>query len=65
MCSYILRRPQKLKKSSPSIRHYLVSVKSTVKISSIFVAFLEIMNFIVVKSQVKMSQNFVAFSENF
>ena len=32
-------------KSSPSIWHYVVSVKSTVKISSIFVAFLENMNF--------------------
>ena len=30
-----LRRPQKLSKSSPSIWHYLVSVKSTVNISSI------------------------------
>ena len=28
-------------KSSPSIWHYVVSVKLTVKISSIFVAFLE------------------------
>ena len=34
-------------KSSPSIWHYVVSVKSTtVKISSIFVAFLENTNFI-------------------
>ena len=32
-------------KSSQSIWHYVVSVKSTVKISSIFVAFLENMNF--------------------
>ena len=32
-------------KSSPSIWHYVVDVKSTVKISSIFVAFLENMNF--------------------
>ena len=32
-------------KSSPSIWHYVVNVKSTVKISSIFVAFLENMNF--------------------
>jgi hypothetical protein len=31
--------------SSLSIWHYVVSVKSTVKISSIFVAFLENMNF--------------------
>ena len=37
-----LRRPPKWTKSSPSI---CVSVKSTVKISSIFVAFLENMNF--------------------
>ena len=29
-------------KSSPSIWHYVVSIKSTVKISSTFVAFLEI-----------------------
>ena len=34
-------------KSSPSI-YYVVSVKSTVKISSIFVAFLENMNFITI-----------------
>ena len=33
-------------KSSPSIWHYVVSVKSTVKISSIFVAFLENTNYI-------------------
>ena len=32
-------------KSSPSIWHYVVSVKSTVKISSILVAFLENTNF--------------------
>ena len=32
-------------KSSPSIWHYVVSVKSTVKISSIFVAFSEYTNF--------------------
>ena len=32
-------------KSSPSIWRYLVNVKSTVKISSIFVAFFENMNF--------------------
>ena len=32
-------------KSSPSIWHLLHNVKSTVKISSIFVAFLENMNF--------------------
>ena len=32
-------------KSSLSIRHWLHNVKSTVKISSIFVAFLENMNF--------------------
>ena len=39
------RRPQKLKKSSPWIWHLLHNVKLTVKISSIFVAFLENMNF--------------------
>ena len=32
-------------KSSSSIWHYVVNVKSTVKISSVFVAFLENMNF--------------------
>ena len=32
-------------KSSPSIWHYVLDVKSTVKISSIFVAFLENINF--------------------
>ena len=37
--------PQKLTKSSSSIWHYVVSVKSRVKISSIFVAFLENTNF--------------------
>ena len=36
-----IRRPQKLMKSSTSIWHYVVSVKSTVKIWSIFVAFSE------------------------
>ena len=41
---YFLRRLQKLEKSSSSFWHYVVSVKSTVKISSIFVAFLENMN---------------------
>ena len=35
------KKPHKLTKSSPSIWHYKVSVKFTVKISSIFVAFLE------------------------
>ena len=44
MC--FLRRPQKLTKSSPAIWQYVVSVKSPVKISSIFVAFLENINFI-------------------
>ena len=33
-----------MKKSSPSIWRYVVGVKSTVKIPSIFVAFLENMN---------------------
>ena len=37
--------PYKLMKSSPSIWNYAVSIKSTVKISSIFVAFLENTNF--------------------
>ena len=36
-----LRRPQKLTKSSLSIWRYVISVKLTVKISSLFVAFLE------------------------
>ena len=40
--SYFGRRPQKLTKS---IWHYIVSVKSTVNISSIFVTFLENTNF--------------------
>ena len=40
-----IRRPQKLMKSSPSIWHYVVSVKSTVKILSNYVAFLENTNF--------------------
>ena len=40
-----MRRPQKLTMSSPSIWHYVVSIKSTVKISSIFLAFLENTNF--------------------
>ena len=40
-----LRRPQNLMKSSPSICRYVVSAKLTVKISSIFVAFLENMDF--------------------
>ena len=44
-CSYFLRRPWKLTKSSLSIWRLLHSVKSMVKISSIFVAFLENMNF--------------------
>ena len=40
-----VRRSRKLTKSSPSIWHLLHSVKSTVKISSIFVASIENMNF--------------------
>ena len=40
-----LRRPQNLTKSSLSIWRYAVSVKWTVRILSIFVAFLENMNF--------------------
>ena len=43
--SYFLRRPQKLTKSSLSILRYVVSVKSTEKILSVFVAFLKNMNF--------------------
>ena len=38
-------KAQKFMKSSPSIWHYVVSVKLTVNISPIFVAFLENMNF--------------------
>ena len=43
--SYFLRRPQKLMKSSLSIWCYVVNVKSTVKILSIFVASLENVNY--------------------
>ena len=43
--SCFLRKPRKLMKSSPSIWHHIVSVKWTVNISSIFVAFLENTNF--------------------
>ena len=39
------RKPQKLTKSSPSIGQYVATIKLTVKISSIFVAFLENMKF--------------------
>ena len=40
-----MRRPQKLRKSSPSIWHYVVNVKSTAKIFlSLFVAFFKNMN---------------------
>ena len=39
------KKATKIKKSSPSIWHLLHNVKSTVKISSIFAAFLENMNF--------------------
>ena len=39
------KKPQNLTKSSPSIWHLLHTVKSTVKISSIIVAFLENTNF--------------------
>ena len=45
LSSCFLRRPQKMTKSSPLIRHYVVSVKSMVNISSIFVGFLENMKF--------------------
>ena len=40
-----LRKPQILMKSSSSIWHYVLNVKSTLKILSIFVVFLENMNF--------------------
>ena len=36
---------KKATKSSPSIWHYVENVKTTVKLSSIFVTFLENMNF--------------------
>ena len=42
LSSGFLKKPQKLTKSSPSIWHLLHNVKLTVKISSIFVAFLEL-----------------------
>ena len=45
LSSCFLRRPQKLMKSSLTIWHLLHNVKLTVKILSIFVAFLENMNF--------------------
>ena len=47
-----------MRKSSPSIWHYAVSVKLTVKISSIFVAFLENTNF----NTVRFDTNFSHFS---
>ena len=58
LVKFILRRPQKLTKSSPSIWHNVVSVKLTVKISSIFVAFLENTNFkINISTQIHWLQN--------
>ena len=42
---YQLKKVLKLMKSSPLIWLYVVNVKSTVKILSIFVAFLENVNF--------------------
>ena len=39
------KKATKIMKSSPSIWRYVVNVKSTMKISSISVAFLENMNF--------------------
>ena len=48
---YVLRRPQKLMKSSPSIWHLLHNVKSTVNTSSIFVASLDNMNFILLSDR--------------
>ena len=44
-------------KSSPSIRHYVVSVKFTVKISSIFVAFLENTSFTQLNPLIQMGNN--------
>jgi hypothetical protein len=46
------RRPQKLMKSSTQTWHLLHNVKSTVKISSIFVAFLGNMNFNTISTRV-------------
>ena len=48
--SWFPRRPQNLTKSSLSIWQLLDNVKLTVKISSIFVAFLENMNFKTLKT---------------
>ena len=45
LSSCFVRRPQNLTKSSPSIWHLQHTVKSMVKITSIFVAFLENTNF--------------------
>ena len=44
------KKATKFDKSSTSIWRYVVSVKSMLKISSIFVAFLENMNFMLVGS---------------
>ena len=50
MCDFVKfmfsKKATKIDKSSPKIWHLLHNVKSTVKISSIFAAFLENMNFI-------------------
>ena len=52
--------------SSPSIWRYIVNVKSTVRISSIFVAFLENTNFMTTNlSQVKIPQLQFKYTEIF
>ena len=58
MC--FLRWPQKLNKSSPPIWEVVHNVKSTVKILSIFVAFLEKMNFMCLLNY---SFNYLSFFE--
>ena len=57
-CERLKNRPQKLTKSSPSIWHYVLSVKSTVKISSIFVAFLENTNFMNLQVEICLKSRF-------
>ena len=47
------KKATEIDKIFPSIWRYVVSVKSTVKISSIFLAFLENMNFIEIKPPLK------------
>ena len=48
-------------KSSPSIWRYVVNVKSTVKILSIFVAFLENVNFMCKRKRVNATTLFEVF----